>query len=365
MTGSGALTIAAGAVVTAKIPDNNVTLAKIEDAPAYTLLLRDAATTGDPAYVKISTLTDRTVFGAGDKLMIEESTGELRKIDYSDLPGAAGGILNGYATITDGVTSGLAVGGDTFKLRAGAGLSVTVQNNDATHGDNALFALNGRRSPTFVTDFPGTAAAMMAPFNLSVLSTGTFSAAPASGVVDGNHPGVMLARSSTTANSGVVANTSPVILIGGGEAFDLIFRTPAALTALTYRFGLHDSITSADAVDGIYFEMPATGAIVGKTSNNSVRTTSATIATLAINTWYHARAVVNAAATAVDFFVFSDAGTQLGTVNITTNIPTASGREVAVAGVFTSSGVTAVDIVNLDYMAASSPGRTLVRGALS
>ena len=147
VTGSGA-----GSFATA-ITDNAVTMAKLEDAAAYTLLLRNAGTTGDPAYVKISALTDRLAFGAGDKLMIEESTGELRKIDFSDLPGASAGLSNAYGVITDGTTSGVAVGGDTFKLRAGNGLSIAVQNNDATHGDNALFAFDPRLKPVFSTDF--------------------------------------------------------------------------------------------------------------------------------------------------------------------------------------------------------------------
>lgn len=60
----------------------------VADAAAYTLLVRNAGTTGAPAFAKLSSLTDRTVFGSGDKLMIEESSGELRKIDFDDLPGS-------------------------------------------------------------------------------------------------------------------------------------------------------------------------------------------------------------------------------------------------------------------------------------
>ncbi len=371
VTGASALTITPAAVVTAKIADNNVTMAKLEDAAAYTLLLRNAATTGDPAYVKISALTDRIAFGAGDKIMIEELTGELRKIDFSDLPGAGAGLSNAYGVITDGTTSGVAVGGDTFKLRAGSGLSAAVQNNDATHGDNALFSLDPRRSVNFYTDFLTGAAGLQGPFSVAVVSTGTVNVSPAAGIVDLNHPGVMLIRSSTTANSGAqaFAGTGAAVdrfRIGGGEQYDLVFRTPASLANLTYRFGFLDSVTSADAVDGCYFEMqPGTGIVTGKTSNNSTRTTSATIATLVVSTWYHARLIVNAAATAVDFYVYDMAGTQLGTVQNTTNIPTAAGRECGAGGVFTVAGTTASDCVMLDYMGFSIPGRVLVRGALS
>ena len=364
-------TWSAGTTVdTAEITNNAVDMTKITDAQAYTLLLRDAGTTGDPAYVKISALTDRASFGAGDKIMIEESTGELRKIDFSDLPGASGGIANGYANITDGTTPANASGADTFKLRAGAGMSVVTQNNDATHGDNALLSLNNRFRPVIDIDFGVCNTGQQGQYSVAAISTGTVGVAPAAGVVDGNHPGVMLVRSSTTANSGayVMAGIGAAVdrlRIAGGEQFDCIFRTPAAFTSSTYRFGFLDTLTSADAVDGIYFELAGASPIVGKTSSNSTRTTSGTIFGLLNSTWYHARIVVNAAATGVDFYIFSDAGSQLGTVNITTNIPTASGRELGFGGVFTNSGTTATDLINLDYVAFSVPGRTLVRGALT
>jgi hypothetical protein len=48
---------------------------------------------------------------------------------------------NAFSNITDGTNTAAASGGDTFKLRATSPLSVTVTNNDATHGDNALFAV--------------------------------------------------------------------------------------------------------------------------------------------------------------------------------------------------------------------------------
>lgn len=82
-------------------------------------------------------------FGAGDKLLIYDSaTGSARKIDYTDLPGAGGGISNAYAGMTDGAGSSAAVGSDTFKYRGSTGLTMTVTNDDATHGDNLLVTLD-------------------------------------------------------------------------------------------------------------------------------------------------------------------------------------------------------------------------------
>lgn len=50
---------------------------------------------------------------------------------------------NAYTQVTDGTTTAIAVGADTFKLRSGnAILTVTVADDDVTHGDNALFTVN-------------------------------------------------------------------------------------------------------------------------------------------------------------------------------------------------------------------------------
>lgn len=89
----------------------------------------------------ITGLSDRPAFGSGDKLVINRS-GTYYKIDYDDLPGAGAGISAAYANVSDGSTTAAASASDTFKLRAGTGLTVTVTNNDATHGDNALFELD-------------------------------------------------------------------------------------------------------------------------------------------------------------------------------------------------------------------------------
>ena len=100
---------------------------------------------GNPTVaVDINSTTTASAFVSGDKLLVyDTSAGGIRKIDYDDLPGSAGGILNGYASVTDGTNTASASGADTFKLRVGSGLAVTVANNDATHGDNALIEISG------------------------------------------------------------------------------------------------------------------------------------------------------------------------------------------------------------------------------
>jgi hypothetical protein len=101
--------------------------------------------------------------------------------------------------------------------------------------------------------------------------------------------------------------------------------------------------------------------IVGKTANNAVRTTSATIATLTVNTWYRCRIEINSNATQANFYVYDDSGTLLGSTNITTNIPTAAGRETGAGLVATNSGTTATLLAYFDFMAVGYNGRELTR----
>lgn len=179
-----------------------------------------------------------------------------------------------------------------------------------------------------------------------------------------NHPGVLRWTSSVTPNSGgAVRLRQESILLAGHESCDLIFR-PQVLAGATIRFGFLDTITSADAVDGCYIEMTQVagvdGTIVGKTSSNSVRSTTGTSLLLVTNTWYRLRVVVNSNATQVNFFCFDEAGNLLWTDNLTTNIPTAASRETGNGVIATNSGSSAVIITDIDYMSITI-ARALIR----
>lgn len=56
--------------------------------------------------------------------------------------GISGGTTDAYKTITDGTTNAVASGADTFKIRAGTGVTAVVTSNDGTHGDNVLISLD-------------------------------------------------------------------------------------------------------------------------------------------------------------------------------------------------------------------------------
>jgi len=198
------------------------------------------------------------------------------------------------------------------------------------------------------------------PWSGTLVSSGTTTSIAGTA----NHPGISTLNSSTSANSGVSWKTAPnAYILAGYETTELIFR-PQSLAGTTIRFGFHDSASSSDAVDGAYIEMAQVGGvdgvIVGKTASNSTRSTTGTNYTLVTNTWYKLRIVVNSNASRVDFYLYSEAGALLWTDNLTTNIPTAAGRETGNGIVATNSGTTALTLVDLDSIIVILP-RTLTR----
>jgi hypothetical protein len=211
---------------------------------------------------------------------------------------------------------------------------------------------NSSLQPKYEAEFLGGATAdtgesSYAIWDLAVISSGT----QAKIASLANHLGILQISSSTTANSGAYIRTSvDAILLQGGEVSEHRFRAPAAFTNTTGRLGFIDTGTSTDCTDGAYFEFTGSGALVGKTSNNSTRTTSATIATMSASTWYRLRITVDRAAANVTFTVLDDGGNQLGTQTNSANIPTTAGRETGHGMILTNSGTTATALGQIDYM---------------
>lgn len=139
------------------------------------------------------------------------------------------------------------------------------------------------------------------------------------------------------------------------------FRRNTARSTVQFRIGFHDSTSSSDPTDGVYLQYDAvTGVLQARTRNNNVQTIAGTTFALANNTWVTAVIEVVSPTQAV-FTVFSEAGAQLWQETITTNIPTAAGRETG-AGVIATESTTdaAADIVHLDYLQVTIE-RNLIR----
>jgi hypothetical protein len=218
----------------------------------------------------------------------------------------------------------------------------------SVQGDGQSRAGN-RRQTTWFADFLAAGTTMNPPFTGTAISSGTSAINTAT---YNDRPGMVNLTSSTTANSGYRWQTDAnSIGLRGGEVFECCFFVNS-LTTTTTRMGFHDATTVTDAVDGAYIELPAgSGAAVLKTSSNSTRTTSATIATLAVSTWYRAVIAVNRDGTSVTAEIFDSSGVSVGSQSNTTNIPTAVGRECQCGIVHTNSGVAATTGIILDYLA--------------
>lgn len=205
------------------------------------------------------------------------------------------------------------------------------------------------------SDLTGNASVNSSPWNLAVILSGTISQLSGSEL----HPGCIRIASSTSANSGGYCNLASrtSFLLAGGESSRIWFR-PQTLSGTTIRLGFHDTNDSSAPADGAHMWMdPATGIIYGRTSSNTVTTTTGTGYQLLANTWYMAKVVVNSNATRVDFYLYDEAGTLLWSDFNTTNIPTVAGRELGHGLVATNSGTTAVNLVDMDSIEFSLPDR--------
>jgi hypothetical protein len=178
-----------------------------------------------------------------------------------------------------------------------------------------------------------------------------------------NHPGVISFSSSTTANSGGQCtwggNTTGTPALAG-RVYEFIIY-PVNLTNATIRMGTNDSFSVADSVDGVYIQVDPGGIAVGKSSNNSVQTLSASTFTLTMNTWYHARISITSSTTAL-FEIISEAGVLLWSDTVAGNIPTAVNRNSLPRFIITNSTTTATFLCQLDMVSWKGP---VTRGAIN
>jgi len=200
----------------------------------------------------------------------------------------------------------------------------------------------------YFADFANVAATLSPPWSGTAISTGTFTQNTTN--FSANTSGVGRITKSTTANSGYRLQTDVnAFRIKGRETFRCRVNF-AVFTTLTFRAGFIDTTTNADCVDGCYFELSGSGALVGKNSSNSVRTTSATVANLSLNTWYTFQIIVNFPGTDVSYICLDATGTLIGSGSVATNIPTAVGRETGSGLIATGSSATADVLVDVDYL---------------
>ena len=203
-------------------------------------------------------------------------------------------------------------------------------------------------------------------------ATGTGSISPAQvtsiATADSNRWGLINLVAGTTATGYSVAHLgqSSVKFSGGEKGFEVSVKTPAIVAATSdyyVRVGFHDAITQAVVTDGVYFEWHADSASQGWrgcAANNSNGTTNKSYTSassaIAATTWYKLKAVINSTGTSVVFYLNDVA---LGSP-LTTNIPTASGRQCGPNILIGSYGTAAAKTLVADFFFlknTSSPGR--------
>lgn len=309
----------------------------------------------------------KTLTGAATLQNTSDSTTAFRVLNASSVPLFVIDTTNSYVYVGNPTADGTAAllildskntTGDPTGT-AGAMYYNSANNKFRCYENTAWWDCVGaagdrsRRKPVYSTDFLGPAGAAtvesITPWDVTLISSGTQAMIAA----EPSHPGILRISSSVTANSGGRIMTDILAYrLGGSETFECVFQPRVASnTNTTIRMGFLDATTSTDAVDGVYFELPAASLnIVGKTSSNSTRTTSSTVAALTVNTWYRAKIEVNSNATSVTFSIYNDSNTLLGSQTVSTNIPTASGRETGNGIIVTNSGTTATLLAYFDYM---------------
>jgi len=252
-----------GSGATWTIDNDAVTYAKIQNVTATARFLgRFSGGAGD---VEEGTGTQATalldLFTSALKGLVPASGGGTTTFLRADgafatPPGGGGGLSDAFQVITDGTTSSVAVGAGTFRLRTTAPLTVATQNNDATFGDNALFALaNGTALSVFgVTgnasaqraDIAGTVGQVLRVSG-TTLAFGSIDLSAAATVGTSDLAFANLAQGSARSVLGVTGNaTADVASIQGTT--DQVLRVNGAGTALA--FGAID-LSKTAAVTGV------------------------------------------------------------------------------------------------------------------
>jgi hypothetical protein len=164
----------------------------------------------------------------------------------------------------------------------------------------------------------------------------------------GNHPGMIAFKSSTTANSGylVSGQLGSGFPMSGGETCEIIFKVTAT-SGTTIRMGYHTASSSAAPTDGVWIEIVET-TLSGKANNNTGEVVTASTYTITQGTWYRMKIAMNANATLATFTLVTCAdGMQVWTDTLNSHIPTA--RVTPMGIIATNSGTTATNLMTLDW----------------
>lgn len=301
-------TIGTDKVVTAKIKDANVTLAKVVDGSACSVLARAANSSGVHA----------SLAAAADNQFLVRRSSAL----------AFGGLIAGDIP-AHASTHAAAAGSDPLKWR-------DVFYYRGQHFDHDEFT---------ATSLPGWSQATGSGGGAYQTET-TYSAQ------DVDHCGIV--RVDTGATSGGYCHlyrSTVSHLLGSGWVFEAIVQLRNDNTGFIARIGWGDATGGADHTDGAYFEYDkATSAnwrIV--TASNSTRNKQTTSTAVTFSTWIRLKIVWNSA-TDVQFYVNgTSVGSSTSGTGGTGTWPTASGRDCGVQFFAKNGATSAFSCIDIDY----------------
>ena len=228
--------------------------------------------------------------------------------------------------------------------------------------------ISGRKLFWLQCDFPLQNNTSVAPFLGTAFGGGSVStlADPALML---KHPGVILIRSSATANSGYrILTSNNAIVLQGNEESNTIFNSSFVSSTGNMVFGFTDAVGGvAAATNGAFIQVVATSiggpaVVTGKNYSSGLTSNTATTGSLTAGEWYHARIKVNSDATLVTFSIYKNDGTFVWSDTLSTNIPKTAARSVAGGTLAWDSSGGNNDIVALDYLDVLMPA--LQRGAI-
>ena len=333
------------------IDNSTVTLAKMANIGTGKVIGRTTAGSGVPEEVTAA-IINTTSLANNDHLEYNSGTGEWNNKATMALT---------KVSIT-GATQDTVVLSDMIPVYdATEATNKKVRVDDLMHTYYRQF----RRTSAFdyYNEFLNTPTTTSNGNDLLATNSGTSAATSAQATDAANRIGLVRTTTGTTATgrSYVNASASSIRLGGGTWVFETYVNiTTLSTSAERYQslFGFFDTYTAANQVDGVYILYDEGGASTGSTASanwqlvtasNSTRTFSTSSTAVAAATWVKLRVEINAAGTRADFFVND---TNIG--NITTNIPTASGRELGFGwGMIKSVGTTARTL-DVDYVLATT-----------
>lgn len=218
---------------------------------------------------------------------------------------------------------------------------------------NTYGFLDHKRGYTLFNDFgAGALAAALSPLTNTNTATGAVTMV-AGTLNDASTQGVVQALATATSDAAAIHGVATDINIGNGfiqfESRVRVEDLSNGTDTYTLRSGLGDSFVLAESTDFIGFRYTHgtnSGKFQGVTRSNSTETAIDTGVTVAADTWYVLKFVINAAGTEVKFYV----NNVVVSTTITTNIPTGSSRLLGLMPIqIGQSAGTGDCIAYLDY----------------